>query len=79
MTSSRYSGGQSVTPEIVKLSVLAFTADILVTVAVEEMITEAHKEKDARLASMFLVGGFVLRSSPLCWSNSPLEPGCRLL
>ena len=52
--------GLKTAPEIVKLSVLAFTAGILVTVAVEEMISEAHKEKDARLASMFLVGGFAL-------------------
>lgn len=52
--------GLKTAPEIVKLSLLAFTAGILVTVAVEEMVPEAHKEKDARLASMFLVGGFAL-------------------
>ena len=30
-------------PEIVKLALLAFTAGILVAVAVEEMIPEAHE------------------------------------
>jgi zinc transporter, ZIP family len=47
-------------PEIVKLGLLAFTAGILLTVAVEEMIPEAHKEGEARLATVCLVGGFAL-------------------
>ncbi|MDP8922112.1 MAG: hypothetical protein M3O34_04460 [Chloroflexota bacterium] len=47
-------------PEIVKLSLLAFTAGILATVVVEEMVPEAHKEEDARLAALVFVGGFAL-------------------
>ena len=47
-------------PEIVKYSLLAFTAGILVTVAVEEMIVEAHKEKDEPFSALLLVGGFAL-------------------
>jgi zinc transporter, ZIP family len=47
-------------PEIYKLALLAFTAGILLTVAIEEMIPEAHKEGDARLATACLVGGFAL-------------------
>lgn len=46
--------------EIWKLVVLAFTAGILLTVVIEEMITEAHREADARFAALFLVGGFAL-------------------
>lgn len=47
-------------PDVVKLGLLAFTAGILLTVAVEEMIPEAHKEAEARLATVCLVGGFTL-------------------
>jgi zinc transporter, ZIP family len=47
-------------PEIMKLGLLAFTAGILLTVAVEEMIPEAHKEEEARLATACLIGGFAL-------------------
>ncbi|HMQ05587.1 MAG TPA: ZIP family metal transporter [Pyrinomonadaceae bacterium] len=47
-------------PEIYKLALLAFTAGILLTVAIEEMIPEAHKGGDARWATGFLVGGFAL-------------------
>lgn len=47
-------------PEVVKLALLAFTAGILLTVAIEEIVTEAHQEEDARAASLFLVGGFAL-------------------
>jgi zinc transporter, ZIP family len=47
-------------PAVVKLGLLAFTAGILLTVAVEEMIPEAHKEAEARLATVCLVGGFAL-------------------
>jgi ZIP family zinc transporter len=35
-------------------------AGILLTVVIEEMITEAHREEDARFAALFLVGGFAL-------------------
>jgi ZIP family zinc transporter len=47
-------------PEIIKLSVLAFTAGILLTVAVEEMVPEAHESADTRTEGLALVGGFVL-------------------
>ena len=47
-------------PDLVKLSLLAFTAGVLVTSAVEEITPEAHREDDARLAALVLVGGFAL-------------------
>jgi ZIP family zinc transporter len=47
-------------PDIYKLSLLAFTAGILLTVAVEEMVTQAHQTEDTRLDSLLLVGGFAL-------------------
>lgn len=47
-------------PEIYKLSLLAFTAGILLTVAVEEMVTQAHETEDARWDSLLLVAGFAL-------------------
>lgn len=47
-------------PEIVKLTLLAFVAGILLTVALEEMLTEAHDRPDSRWAALFLSGGFAL-------------------
>ena len=47
-------------PVIIKFGLLAFTAGILLTVAVEEIIPEAHQEGEARLAAVALVGGFAL-------------------
>ena len=47
-------------PDIVKLALLSFTAGILLTVAVEEIVMQAHEEEDSRWASLFLVGGFAL-------------------
>lgn len=47
-------------PEIIKLALLSFTAGILVAVAVEEMIPEAHEAGDPRYAPLALVGGFAL-------------------
>ena len=50
--------GQS---ELVKFSLLAFTAGVLTTVAVEEIVPEAHNEiPDSRLATSFFIGGFAL-------------------
>lgn len=46
--------------ELVKLSLLAFTAGILLTVAIEEMLTEAHEKPESKWAAMFLTGGFAL-------------------
>lgn len=47
-------------PEIVKLSLLAFTAGILVTVVVEEIIPESHEDREARFAALVFIGGFPL-------------------
>lgn len=47
-------------PPGVQFGLLAFTAGILLTVAVEEIVVEAHREEDSRWASLFLVGGFAL-------------------
>ncbi len=47
-------------PEIVKLSLLAFTAGILLSVAVEEMIPEAHEAGEPRFAPLALVSGFAI-------------------
>lgn len=48
-------------PEIYKLSLLALTAGILLTVAVEEMVTQAHETiEDSRWDSLALVAGFAL-------------------
>ena len=49
-------------PDILKYSVLSLTAGILLTTVVEEIIPMAHREQDARLAAIFLVGGFALFS-----------------
>ncbi len=47
-------------PEIVKLALLAFTAGILLTVVIEEIVPEAHEDGEARFAALLLVGGFAL-------------------
>ena len=47
-------------PAIIKLGLLAFTAGILLSVTVEEIIPEAHREGEARLAAVAVVGGFAL-------------------
>lgn len=47
-------------PDIVKLSLLAFTAGILLTVVVEEIIPEAHVDGEARFAALAFIGGFAL-------------------
>ncbi|MBW3668493.1 MAG: ZIP family zinc transporter [Actinobacteria bacterium] len=47
-------------PELVRLSVLAFTGGVLATVVVEEIVPEAHAEGGARFAAMATVGGFAL-------------------
>lgn len=47
-------------PALVKLALLAFTAGILLTVVVEEMVSEAHEGDEARSAALMLVGGFAL-------------------
>lgn len=48
-------------PDEVKLGLLAFTAGILTTVAVEEIMREAHrKEQDSRWATACFIGGFAV-------------------
>ena len=47
-------------PEIVKLALLAFTAGILMTLVVEEIVPEAHTGEEARSAALFFIGGFAL-------------------
>lgn len=47
-------------PELLKYALLSLTAGILLTTVVEEIIPQAHKEEDARLAALVLVGGFAL-------------------
>lgn len=53
-------------PELLKLSLLAFTAGILLTIAVEEMMVEAHEVRREAggpqdpVEAMLLVGGFAL-------------------
>ena len=48
-------------PEIYKLGLLAFVAGVLLTVAVEEIVPQAHERgEDSRAATLMLVGGFAL-------------------
>jgi zinc transporter, ZIP family len=48
-------------PEIYRLALLAFVAGMLIMVAVEEMLTEAHAgQEDSPIASLAFVGGFAL-------------------
>ena len=47
-------------PEIARLTLLAFTAGILLTVVVEEIIPEAHEDGEARFAALVFIGGFAL-------------------
>lgn len=47
-------------PEVVTLSVLAFTGGALLSVVIEEMIPEAHEAKQSRLDSFYLTVGFVI-------------------
>lgn len=47
-------------PDIVKLALLAFTAGVLTTVVVEEIVPEAHRDGEARFAALAFVGGFAV-------------------
>lgn len=49
-------------PEAVKLSLLAFTAGVLVTLVVEEIVPESHEGGESRLAMVFFIAGFALFS-----------------
>ena len=46
--------------ELLKFSLLSFTAGILILASVEEMLTEAHERPESNWAAMFLVFGFAL-------------------
>lgn len=47
-------------PQIVQFALLSFTAGILLTVTVEEIIPESHRDVEARLAALAFIGGFAL-------------------
>ncbi|MGB7969790.1 MAG: ZIP family metal transporter, partial [Methanobacterium sp.] len=47
-------------PQIVIFALLSFTAGILLTVTVEEIIPQSHREGEARLAALAFIGGFAL-------------------
>lgn len=47
-------------PELVTVSVLAFTGGILLCVVIEEMLTEAHDVATSRLGPVVLTAGFAL-------------------
>jgi zinc transporter, ZIP family len=47
-------------PEFVKMAMLAFTAGVLITVVVEEIVPEAHEDGEARFAALVFVAGFAL-------------------
>ncbi len=52
-------------PELYKLMLLTFTAGVLTTLVVEELVPEAHEdaggaEAEPRLAALVFVGGFAL-------------------
>jgi zinc transporter, ZIP family len=53
-----------------RVGVLALTGGVLATVALEEMIPEAHEEKDSRLAAVCSVGGFALFILVSTWAGS---------
>ena len=46
--------------ELVTLSVLALTGGALLSVVIEEIVPEAHRGPDSKVATVFLVGGFAL-------------------
>ncbi|MHA6280823.1 ZIP family metal transporter [Gramella sp. KN1008] len=46
--------------DLIKFSLLAFTAGILLSVAIEEILTEAHGKPDPAYASVLLTAGFSL-------------------
>lgn len=47
-------------PAAVKFAILAFTAGILSTVIVEEIVPEAHEGPDGWLATLMFIAGFSL-------------------
>lgn len=49
-------------PDLLTVSVLAFTGGVLISVVVEEMLIEAHKGRTSRLGPVLLTAGFALIS-----------------
>ena len=47
-------------PDVVKFAILAFTAGILTTVTIEEIVPEAHRGPDSKRATLAFIGGFSL-------------------
>lgn len=47
-------------PELLTVSVLAFTGGVLISMVIEEMLTEAHKGETSPLGPVFLTAGFAL-------------------
>jgi ZIP family zinc transporter len=48
-------------PELYKMMLLAFTAGVLTTLVVEELIPEAHEEvADSPISPLIFAGGFAL-------------------
>ena len=47
-------------PAVYKMTTLAFTAGVLISVVVEEMVKEAHRDEESRWAALGVVGGFGL-------------------
>lgn len=47
-------------PDLVTLSVLALTGGALLSVVIEEIVPQAHRGADSKLATVSLVGGFAL-------------------
>ncbi|NKE69989.1 ZIP family zinc transporter [Nitrospiraceae bacterium HYJII51-Mn-bac16s-1-B09] len=47
-------------PEVVKLALLAFTAGMLTTVTVEEIVPQAHQGKETKQATFAFIIGFAL-------------------
>lgn len=63
--------------EIVKQVLLAFTAGILITLVIEEIIPEAHEDGEARVAALVFVGALLsLRSCLSIWTKGTLGSPC---
>lgn len=62
-------------PEVYTLLVLSVTSGLLATVVIEEIIPQAQQGRDARLATVFLVGGFSLFTLLAGTSTSRRCPG----
>lgn len=46
--------------DVFKYGLLAFTAGILLTIVIEEIVPEAHRDEEAEFAALALVGGFAI-------------------